>query len=105
MVGKLSQKSDRIFIILQKRVSIKAFRRVEELQETVVPLSNIFNNKFDDLINSSDKKNVISCRQNRNSISLQLPAIKRNRVAGHFEPEEKMEGVKGDISDVSFLYQ
>ncbi len=74
------------------------------MQEEVVPLSNTFSNRLADLVDSSDEEDVISRRQNRNATSPQLPAIGRDRVARHSEPEERMEGAKGDTSDVSFLY-
>ncbi len=82
----------------------QTIERDKELQEEVVPLSNTFSNWLDDLVDSSDEEDVISRRQNRNATSPQLPATGRNRVAGHFESEERMEGVKRDTSDVSFLY-
>ncbi len=68
-------------------------------------LSNIFSNRLNDLVDNSDKKDVINCCQNKNTTSPQLPATERNRVAGHSEPEERMEGAKRDMSDISFLYQ
>ncbi len=83
----------------------QAFRQGEELQEEVVPLSNTFSNRLDDLVDSSDEEDVINCRRNRNAMSPQLPAIGRDRVVGDSEPEERMEGAKGDTSDVSFLYR
>ncbi len=70
-----------------------------------MPLFNTFSNKLDDLVDSSDEEDIISRRQNRNATSPQLPATGRDRVAGHSEPEEQMEGAKGDTFDVSFLYQ
>ncbi len=70
-----------------------------------MPLSNTFSNRLDNLVDSSDKEDVISRRRNRNTTSPQLSATGRDRVAGHSEPEEQMEGAKGDMSDVSFLYQ
>ncbi len=83
----------------------QAFGRGEELQEEVVPLYNTFSNRLDDLVNNSDKENVISRHRNKNATSPQLPAIGRDRVAGDSEPEERMEGAKGDTSDVNFLYR
>ena len=74
------------------------------MQKKVVPLSNMFNNKVDDLIDSSDKKVVISHCQSRNATSPQLPAIERDRVAGHSKPEERIEGAKKDTFDNSFFY-
>ena len=68
-------------------------------------LSNMFNNKLNDFVDSSDKEDVISCHQNKNAISPQLPAIGRDRVAGHSKPEKQIKGVKKDTFDVSFLYQ
>ncbi len=69
-----------------------------------MPLSNMFSNRLDDLVDSSDEEDVISCRQNRNATSPQLSATGRDRVAGHSEPEERVEGAKGDTSDISSLY-
>ncbi len=70
-----------------------------------MPLSKMFSNKFDDLIYSSDKEDIISHYQNKNTTSPQLLATGRNRVAGHFEPKEQMGAAKGDMPNVSFLYQ
>ncbi len=64
----------------------------------------MFSNRLDDLVNSSDKEDIISCHQNRNAISFQLLVIEKNRVVGHSELEERIEGVKKDMSDISFLY-
>ncbi len=83
----------------------QAFGQGEELLEEVVSLSNTFNNRLDDLVDSSDKEDIISHRQNRNASSPQLPATGRDRVVRHSEPEERMEDAKGDMSDVSFLYR
>ncbi len=83
----------------------QAFERGEELQEEVVPLSNTFSNRLDDLIDSFDEEDIISRRQNRNATSPQLSATRRDRVAGHSKPEERMEGAKGNTSDVNFFYQ
>ena len=65
----------------------------------------MFSNRLDDLFDISDKKNVISRRQNKNAISLQLPAIGKDRVAGHFEPKERIEDTKKDTSDISFFHR
>ncbi len=81
----------------------QAFGRGEELQEEVVPLSNVFSNRLDDLVDSSDKEDVIRCRRTRNATSPRLPgtgrnriaeegALGRNRVAGHSEMEEGASG-------------
>ena len=96
----------------------QAFGRGEELQEEVVPLSNIFSNRLDDLVDSSDDEDVISRRRRRNATSPRLPATGRNGVAGHSGMEEGaagrnrvashsgmepgMEGANGDSSDVRF---
>lgn len=98
----------------------QAFGRGEELQEEVEPLSNMFSNRLDDLVDSSDEEDVISRRRNRNATSPGLPATGRNRVAGHSdmeegaternrvagrsEIEEGTEGANGDTFDVGFLY-
>ena len=86
-----------------------------------MPLSNIFSNGLDDLVNSSDDKNVISRRQKKNATSPQLPAIgrngvaghsgiekgaaRRNRVAGHSGMEPEIDGANGDLSDVRFFIE
>ncbi len=81
----------------------QAFGRGEELQEEVVPLSNVFSNKLDDLVDSSDEEDAIRCRRTRNTTSSRLPvtgrnriaeegASGRNRVAGHSEMEERTSG-------------
>ena len=96
----------------------QGFGRGKELQQEVVPLSNIFSNRFDDLVDSSDNKDVISRRQKKNATSPQLPAIGkngvvghsgiekeaagRNRVAGYAGIEPGMNGANGDSSDVRF---
>lgn len=83
-------------------------------------LSIIFCNKLNDLVNSSDKEDIISCCQNRNTLHLQLPVIKRNNIAGltkieerasrrnriadHSEIEERIKGANRDIFDISFFY-
>ncbi len=66
-------------------------------------LSNVFSNRLDDLVDSSDEEDVIRCRRTRNATSLRLPgkrkngiveegASRSNRVAGHFEMEEGASG-------------
>ena len=83
-----------------------------------MPLSNIFTNRLDDHVDSSDNKDVISRRQKRNRTSPRLPVTGRNGVAGHSGMEEGaagrnkvashsgmepgMEGANGDLSDVRF---
>lgn len=37
----------------------QTFRRGEKLQEKVVLLSNLYNNKLDNFVNSFNKKNII----------------------------------------------
>ena len=55
----------------------------------MVLLSNIFSNRFDDLLNISDKKDVISRHQTRNSTRFQLLNTRRNKVAGHSKIEKE----------------
>lgn len=52
-------------------------------------LSNIFSNKFDDLVNTSDKEDDISHYQIRNKTSSWLLNKKRNKVIGCFEMEKE----------------
>ena len=46
-----------------------AFGQDKNLQEEVVPLSNIFSNRFDELDNISDEEDIISRRYIRNATS------------------------------------
>lgn len=64
-----ADKNEKIFIVLRKRVLKKAFGQGEDLLEEVVPLSNIFSDRLDDLVDSSDNEDVISRRQSRNAKS------------------------------------
>lgn len=96
------------------------FKQSKKLQKEVKLLSNIFSNRLDDFVNSYDEKDVISYCQNRNTMSLQLFVIEKNRVADHSEiekraiernrviscseMEEEMEGTNKDIFDINFLY-
>lgn len=50
-----------------------------------MPLFNICSNKLDNLVNSSDKENIINGCQNRDVMSLKLLVIKKNSVVGHTE--------------------
>ena len=59
----------KIFTILQKRVLKQAFEQGKELQEEVVPLSNIFSDRLDKFVDSSDNKDLISRWQRRNTTS------------------------------------
>lgn len=52
-------------------------------------LSNIFINKLDNLVDSSDDKDIISRHWSENATSCQLQAIGRNRVADHSKIEEE----------------
>ena len=83
----------------------QAFRQDEELLKEVMSLSYIFNNRLDDLVNSSDNENVINHHQNKNATSSQLLATGKVRVASYFEPEKWIENAKRDTSNISFLYQ
>ena len=89
----------------------QAFGQSEDLQEKVVPLCNVFNNRLDDLVDTSNEKDVISRRQTGNATSprllkrgknkvagnsqMQEGALERNRVAGHSEREERAIGRNG----------
>lgn len=50
------------------------------------------------------KKILSAIPQNRNAISPQLLAIKKDGVAGYSEPEKRIESAKGDTSDINVLY-
>ena len=47
----------------------QAFGQGKKLQEKVVLLSNSFSNRLDDLVDTSDKEDVISRRRTRNVTS------------------------------------
>lgn len=97
----------------------QAFEQSKELQEEVVPLSNVYSNRIDDLVDSSNKEDIINRYQSRNATCLQLPDISKNRVAGHSkikegvirkngvtghsERGEGMEDMNGDMSEISFI--
>ena len=55
-------RNEKILTILRKQVLKQVFGRVEDLQKEVVPLSNVFSNRLDDLVNTSDEEDVINCR-------------------------------------------
>lgn len=76
----------------------------KELWKEFVPLFYMLSNRFDDLVDSYDEKDIISHCQNQNIMSSQLLAIEKNRVAGHFELKKQIEDAKRDMSDVSFIY-
>ena len=59
------------------------------MQKEVIPLFNIFSNRLDDFVDSSDNKDLISGRQSKNTTSPQLPATKRNRDTGYSKMEER----------------
>ena len=76
-----------------------------------MPLSNVFSNRLDDLVDTSDEEDIINRRRTRNAMSPRLPgrgknrvagnsqkqkgASGKNRVAGHFEREERATGRNG----------
>ena len=96
-------KIEKILTLLWKRVLKQAFGQGNELQEEVMLLSNSFNNRLDDFIDTSDEEDVINRRQTRNATSPRLSGIGRNGVASHSERGDGMEDVNGDMSEVCFL--
>ena len=66
----------------------QAFGQGEDLQEEVMPLFNVFNNRLDDLVDTSDEEDVISRHQTGNATSLRLLEKRKNRVAGNFQIQE-----------------
>ena len=70
----------------------QAFGQSKELQEEVVPLSNIFSNRLDDLIDSSNDKNVISRRQKKNPTSSRLPLQGRMELLVTLEWKRGLQG-------------
>lgn len=75
---------------------------------------------LDDLIYSSNQKDIIRRHLNKHAISLQLLARRKNRVASHFKIEkraikrnrviayfaikEKIEDANENTFDISFFY-
>lgn len=55
-------------------------------------LSNMFSNKFDNLVNSSNKEDVISNCQIKNTMSYQIFATERNKVTNHYQIDERAFG-------------
>lgn len=98
----------------------QAFGQDKGLQEEVELLSNIFNNRLNDFVNSSDKEDIISRYQNRKVTSLWLLATGKNRVTSNSEIEEEAiarnritsyskievetEDANEDIFDINFFY-
>ena len=70
----------------------QAFGQGEDLQKEVVPLSNVFSNRLDDLVDTSDEEDVISRRQTKNATSPRLPGRGKNRVAGNYQMQEGASG-------------
>ena len=66
----------------------KVFGPGKDLQEEVISLSKMFNNRFDNFVNTSNKEDIISRHQTGNAISPWLPGIGRNRVAGNFQMQK-----------------
>lgn len=80
------------------------FRQSKELGKKIVSLSNVFSNKFDNFVNSFDKKNVIYCCQTKNTTSW-LSNIGKNIVADYSKIKKKIESANKNISKVSFFHQ
>ena len=57
-----------------------------------MPLSNVFSSRLDDLVNSSDKKDVIRCRQIKNAISPELLRTRKNKIASYSKIKEETSG-------------
>lgn len=64
------------------------FEQSKKLQKKVMLLSNLFRNRLDDFVNSSDKEDVIYHCQTKNARSPWLLSTKKNRVTGHFAIKE-----------------
>lgn len=67
-------------------------------------LSNLFSNRLDNLIDSSNEENIISCCSDKNATNPQLPAIWENEVTGDSKLDERMEDLNEDTLDLSFFY-
>lgn len=69
-----------------------------------MPLFNLFNNRLNDLIDNSDKEDIISCRLDKNVTSPQLLTIWENKVTGNFKLDKGIENLNKDIVNIIFLY-
>ena len=70
----------------------QVFGRGEDMQKEVVPLSNMFGNRLNDLVNTSNEEDVISCCQTGNVTSPRLSEREKNRVASNFQMQEGASG-------------
>ena len=57
-------------MILWKQVLKQAFWQGKDLQEEIVLLFNVFSNRFNDFVDTSNEENVISRYQTRNAMGL-----------------------------------
>lgn len=69
-----------------------------------MPLFNIFNNKLNNLVKNFDKKDIIYYKQTKNTTGFQQANTRRNRIAGYFEIEKKIEDVNKNIFEINFFY-
>lgn len=83
-----------------------------------MPLSNIFSDKLDNLVNSSGDENIISRCRKKNATSPRLlvtgrngvasyseieeGVAEKNRVASHSRIEQEIKGANDDLLDISF---
>lgn len=65
------------------------FGQNKKLQKEVVSLSNAFSYRLDNIVDTSNKENIISHRQTKNAISLWLLNTEKNRVLGYLSVEKK----------------
>lgn len=83
------------------------FRQGKELQEDVMPLSNAFSNRLNNIADTFNKEDIISRRQNRNTTSLQLLGTGKNQFAGHSERESErgkaMKNTNKNMSKICFF--
>lgn len=100
-------------------MSKQAFGQGKKLQKDVLLLYNFFSNRFDNLIDSLDDKNIINRYQKRNATRSWFPATRKNRVAGHSkvkkgaarrnrisiysEKKPGIEDINGDLCNVKFF--
>lgn len=85
-----------------------------------MPLSNIFNNILNELINTFQKENVICCCSIKNAIKPQLlgtrqnnitcyseikkSAIKKNKIDSYFKIEKEIKSANRNIFAITFYY-
>lgn len=64
----------------------------------------MLNNKYNNLVNYFNKKNIIKHYQNRNNTNFSLLIQERNKVISYFRLEQKIKSININIFNINFLY-